>query len=260
MFKEESNGAFNNGLFSCPKIEGMHETAKRLYQAAKSLRNTEGQSAVARLLNASPQTLKNWEARGVSNPGMLTAQRLIGCSATWLETGCGDMVGDVLLLSSDTHRASARAESTAVEINLSEHPNLLEVPRVKFKLSAGISGYAVEPENGNGRPVFFETEWFLKNNYDPSRLFAVFVSGQSMETTLWDGDLVVINTAETKPYDGDVYAINYEGEMVIKRMRRDSGQWFATSDNPDQRRFSPKRCTEDVMIIGRVVHRQSERI
>jgi phage repressor protein C with HTH and peptisase S24 domain len=81
-----------------------------------------------------------------------------------------------------------------------------------------------------------------------------------MEPALWDGDLVVINTADTSPHDGDAFAMNYEGELVIKRLRRDAGEWWATSDNADQRRFAPKRCTEDVKIIGRVVYKQSERI
>lgn len=98
------------------------------------------------------------------------------------------------------------------------------------------------------------------NNYRPEMLFGVRVSGASMEPSLWDGDLVVINTADTDPHDGEAFAINYEGEMVIKRMRRDAGEWWATSDNADQRRFAPKRCTEDVVVIGRVIYKQSERI
>jgi DNA-binding transcriptional regulator YiaG len=87
----KTNVAFNNALFTKPTIAAMHETAERLYQAAKELLRITGQSAVARILNASPQTLKNWESRGVSKAGMLDAERLIGCSATWIETGHGRM-------------------------------------------------------------------------------------------------------------------------------------------------------------------------
>lgn len=70
----------------------MHETMKRLYEAAEELIGLTGQSDVARKLNQSPQTLNNWERRGMSKGGMLIAQRVIGCSAVWLETGQGDMV------------------------------------------------------------------------------------------------------------------------------------------------------------------------
>lgn len=158
MFNKESNATFNNSLFSCPKIEGMHETAKRLYEAAKTLRNIEGQSAVARLLNASPQVLKNWEARGVSKLGMLTAQRLIGCSATWLETGVGDMVVDGLLPSSDTHNALAGAQSHS---NIEVGPDVRgRIPLISW-VQAGMWSEAVDIYE----PGYAE-RWlpFLKNN------------------------------------------------------------------------------------------------
>ncbi len=91
MFKFKSNAAFNNILFSAGRIEGMHEVTQRLYLAAKTLRATEGQSAVAKLLNESPQTVKNWEARGVSKAGILKAASAIGVRAEWLATGAGEM-------------------------------------------------------------------------------------------------------------------------------------------------------------------------
>lgn len=62
----------------------MHLSAERLYLAAKQLRDVNGPSAVARLMEESPQTLKNWEARGISHSGALTAQKKIGCNALWL--------------------------------------------------------------------------------------------------------------------------------------------------------------------------------
>lgn len=54
--------------------------------------------------------------------------------------------------------------------------------------------------------------------------------------------------------------MNYEGELVIKRLVRGAGQWWLASDNPDQRRYPRKVCGEDVFCIGRIVHKQSERI
>ena len=70
----------------------MDKQMERLYAAAEKLKGIKGQSRLARLLNASPQTVKNWESRGISKQGMLEAQRAIGCSALWIETGEGEMV------------------------------------------------------------------------------------------------------------------------------------------------------------------------
>lgn len=82
-----SNIACNNALFNSFKIPPMHKSMERLYEAAKTLKGKEGQSEVARLLNESPQVLNNWEARGVSGSGALSAQRYIGCDANWILDG-----------------------------------------------------------------------------------------------------------------------------------------------------------------------------
>ena len=94
---------------------------------------------------------------------------------------------------------------------------------------------------------------------DP-QLLALKVQGASMETGLYDGDTVVVNLADTTPLDGEVFAFNFEGECVIKRLKRDAGEWWLTSDNPDKRRFPDKRCTDGVQVLGRIVFKQSERI
>jgi hypothetical protein len=65
----------------------MHKSMERLYQAAKQMKGVSGQSNVARLLNVSPQTVKNWETRGVSRDGALSAQLIIGCGVHWVLTG-----------------------------------------------------------------------------------------------------------------------------------------------------------------------------
>jgi phage repressor protein C with HTH and peptisase S24 domain len=134
------------------------------------------------------------------------------------------------------------------------------VARVRIKASAGITGWTVEHINGNGQPVFFRADWLAANGYKANKLYALKVSGSSMEPGLHDGDLVVINSADTSPKDGDVFVVNYEGEVVIKRMKRDAGQWFLSSDNANKTRYPDKLCDEHAQLIGRVIYKQSERI
>ena len=65
----------------------------RLYEAAKKLKKVDGQSALAKFMNTSPQKINNWESRGISSEGLLTAQELIGCNAIWIRDGIGEMYG-----------------------------------------------------------------------------------------------------------------------------------------------------------------------
>lgn len=141
-----------------------------------------------------------------------------------------------------------------------EESDFAAVRRVKFKISAGISGYSIEYLNGHRAPIFFRKDWLQQRGYNPDKLVAVTVSGASMEPSLFDGDLVVINLDDTKLIDGVSYAANYEGEVVVKRLKRDAGEWWLSSDNQDKRRYPDKRCTDQVFIIGRIVHKQSEHV
>ncbi|MEM4988813.1 S24 family peptidase [Collimonas sp. H4R21] len=259
MFKFEANSLCNNSLFKSGTITRMHETSKRLYEAAAALRDVRDPSSVARLIGASPQTLKNWESRGVSNQGMFDAERVIGCRAAWIRTGEGPMTAD---------------ESTTVDENITqylpkdyrrvveydpENDNYIEIKKVKLKLSAGITGFAIEPEGDQGRPIVFRKEWFRKNGYIPEKLIALGVKGESMEPTMSDGDTVVVNTGDIALKDGETYAINYDGEDIIKRLVKDYGRWFLVSDNPDQKRYHRQECTgATCIVVGRVIVLQRE--
>jgi len=84
MFSKKANVACNNILFSLAKIGVMHPSMVKLYDAAKNSRGVVGQSAVARALVESPQTVKNWEQRGISKGGAVKAQAVFGCNANEL--------------------------------------------------------------------------------------------------------------------------------------------------------------------------------
>jgi hypothetical protein len=157
-----------------------------------------------------------------------------------------------------------RPASSRVKVSVSDpgDPRFTFIPKVRLQLTAGITGFAVEPEFDNDEPALsaVPTDWVVQRGYSPSSLIAIHVRGESMEPTFYAGDLVVLNTADTQPVDGGVYAINYEGEPVVKRMSRDAGQWWLTSDNPDQRKYHRKVCSGDAcIIVGRVVRRETER-
>ena len=137
----------------------------------------------------------------------------------------------------------------------------IRIPMVKLRITAGITGFQTEPDTSDGATLSLHEGWVKRTNLNPSKLLAIRVRGESMEPTIYEGDTVVINTADIRPVDGVVFAVNYEGESVIKRFSRDAGEWWLTSDNPDQRRHHRKICRgEACLIIGRIVRRESDRI
>lgn len=147
-----------------------------------------------------------------------------------------------------------------IEVSLDANPDYPSIRRVRFKLSAGASGFGVEYLNEFGPPIVFQRQWFDKRGLRPEHLYAFSVVNGSMEPGLHDGDTVVVNTEQSEPRDGRVYAVNYEGELVVKRLIRDDGNWWLSSDNPDKSRYPRKKCHDGVFIIGEIIHKQSELI
>jgi len=225
---------------------------KRLYEAAEALRGIKGQSELARALNLSPQTVNNWEARGMSKSGMLSAQALLGCSATWLASGEGEMtIGGPVPV----------GPFQAVRVAEVDDPDFVPIPMVKLRLQAGMTGFQTDPDRRDGGTIGMRRAWVERERLDPEQLIAIQVRGESMEPALYEDDIVVINVADRKLVDGVVFAFNYEGEAVVKRLSRDAGDWWLTSDNPDQRKYHRKICRGDAcIVIGRVVRKESGRI
>jgi phage repressor protein C with HTH and peptisase S24 domain len=112
-----------------------------------------------------------------------------------------------------------------------------------------------------GGTLGMRRSWIDRTGLNPNALIAIQVKGDSMEPSLYEDDVVVLNTADKRPADGVVFAVNYEGEAVVKRLSRDAGEWWLTSDSPDQRKHHRKICRgEACIIIGRVVRKESDRI
>lgn len=149
----------------------------------------------------------------------------------------------------------------AKEIDIEKNEDYPAVKKVRIKVSAGITGYGIDSYEDDGSMIVFKADWYRDNKFNPEKLIALTVSGDSMIPTLYDGDTVVINTADTDLKDGEVFVFNLDGEVVIKRAVRDSGQWWLDSDNKNNTRFTRKSCPDGICIpIGKVVQKQSMRI
>ncbi|UOD28755.1 helix-turn-helix transcriptional regulator [Massilia violaceinigra] len=180
----------------------------------------------------------------------------LGVNALWLETGRGG-------------RDSVSAPSAALDLLPGAMPVIVgdddedsvKIPMVTLHLQAGMTGFQTENDRRGGGSCNVPKRFIAEQRLDPARLIAIHVRGDSMEGSLYDNDLVVINTADTKPVDGVVFAVNYEGEAVVKRMARDAGDWWLNSDNLDQRKYPRKICRGDAcIVIGRIVRKESSRI
>lgn len=250
----------------------IHPTAARLLEAAKTLKGAEGPSDVARLLGVSPQQVTNWKSRGVSTEGMLDAQRLIGCSATWLQTGEGEMIdastqhvleqGDSAM-NEQTRRVIADllpAEKGNVlvwgeEADLPDDPERVWIDRFDYHFSAGSGLIQWEVREKHSLP--FTKSFFKAKGARPKDCKLLMLRGDSMEPWADDKNMIMVDTSSIRIMDGEKYAIYFEDEPLVKQIFKEAGGGIVLhSINPKypDRLVTPEKL-DFVHIVGRVIYR-----
>lgn len=69
-------------------------------------------------------------------------------------------------------------------------------------------------------PLLINNNWFKSKNLIPDDLRAMHVKGNSMAPNLENNDIVMINTNDVEPVDGETYAIIYNKHFFIRQIRQ----------------------------------------
>lgn len=136
----------------------------------------------------------------------------------------------------------------------------VRIPLIEMRLQAGVPGFQADEEYEASQQMHLPRAWLDQKGLRQAALVAMRVKGDSMYPSLSEGDTVVVNTSDRKMVDGAVFAVNYEGKAVIKRLEREAGTWYLSSDNnlPEFRRRAIR--DNETIIVGRVVRKESDRI
>jgi phage repressor protein C with HTH and peptisase S24 domain len=150
--------------------------------------------------------------------------------------------------------AAYRAQQAAME------QDVIAVPLVTLWLRAGMPGYVTSSRRtatDEAPRALFSSAWVAQHGYRPDQLLALEMRDNSMEPSLHEGDVLTVDARQMDPVDGFVFAANYEGVCLIRRVVRDHGAWWLVADN--HQRFPRKQLVApDAILIGRLVHVDSE--
>jgi len=141
-------------------------------------------------------------------------------------------------------RLAKEAESIGNAVSIDDSDNVAHVKMLAVEVSAGKGkkGTDVVEEEGE---LYFKRSFLGKAGVSPANAAVVHVAGSSMEPTINDGAVILINRADTTPRQGFVYAFVH-GEMLhVKRFVKEGECWIARSDNPD------KVGNPDIVIDGK---------
>ena len=123
------------------------------------------------------------------------------------------------------------------------------MPRLALGASAGPGAVPVE-ERAVGA-FRFAARWLREQGLDPAMLSAIRVEGDSMETTLRDGDEILVDRTPRPLRDG-IHVVRTGDALLVKRLDLAiPGKIALVSDNPAYRTI--ELVPDEVEVIGRVV-------
>jgi phage repressor protein C with HTH and peptisase S24 domain len=163
----------------------------------------------------------------------------------WLSEGVGEM------LARRAHGPDENGSPSKKEYAL--------IPQYTARASAGSGYHNDHVELTEGQGLVFKRDWLKRLSLKEESSCVIYAEGSSMEPTISDGDVLLIDRASTEPRNGKVYAIQRpDGSVSVKRLVQTfAGGWVVRSDNPDKTLYADEQISADdlqhVEIIGRSV-------
>jgi phage repressor protein C with HTH and peptisase S24 domain len=138
-------------------------------------------------------------------------------------------------------------------VKTEDYDDYTYIPLFRQEVSAGHGAF---PHDKPPRErLAFLQEWIKSRGLDTNSLFLLPVAGESMEPTLSQGDVVLVDKSVDHVCADGLYVLRLDSHLYIKRLQRlPGGAITVISDNPAYKEFyiGPE-TSDDVAIIGRVV-------
>lgn len=212
----------------------------------EAIERVGGKDKAAEIMDKSEKQVRRY--LGGHEPPLMAVASLAeasGLSLDWIVFGRGEPIA---LIEAKGHfpHADQRARELMDEFVL--------VPRYDIRAAAG-GGSVIHSEQIVDY-LAFKSDWVRHTlRVPPSALLLIEAMGDSMEDTISDGDLLLVNTSEPRIKDNAIYALSVGGDLIVKRIqRRLDGTLIVKSDNA---RYDPEEVpphmTDQLRVIGQVI-------
>lgn len=197
-----------------------------------------GPSAVARRAEMYLGTLNRYRAgREMPSSALVSLARSTGVRLEWLATGEGPMLADQPVVAAPA-----------------APPGYVLLPLVEARAAAGNHG-GLSSDQFVDFIAFSEVYLRRTLNRNPQNLALLTASGDSMDPTIRDGDLLLVDTSARRIETSRIYVLAINGGLLVKRidLRRD-GSVVIKSDNPVyDAEIVPAGETGTLAVLGQVI-------
>lgn len=227
----------NSGVF-------MNSFSDRLIQRMHDL--NLNQVTIYTRIGVSRGTISGWVSGKMDQPrgdNLEKLAKVLRCSAKWLAFGDDEDLPTDNGLGLDSSQLGT------------SNKNFVNIPIYDIELSAG-NGRTSNGESITGEYPIHQS--IIESMGVPASEAAIVkVRGDSMTDTLWDGDVVLIHTADKTPISDKIYAFRLDNELRVKRFFKQlDGSWRVVSDSNDKGSYPDEVVSahniEQLTILGRV--------
>lgn len=204
---------------------------------------------LARAVGVSPSAFRKW-LRGQAEP---SRERLValadaaGVGIAWLAKGDGPEPQFPDL------RGAGGAEPAGRTASSVDPRRFLVLPK---RVQAAAAGAGTPPAPPESEFIAFGHDWIRNSlGLEPEDLLLERAVGESMQPTIHDNDLLLVDITDRRLREFGVYVLEYQTERLVKRVQRKlDGSLILISDNAiyETERIPAERVGE-VAVLGRVI-------
>lgn len=203
----------------------------------QSVIGNRSKSEFARLCGVPESSVRQW-VDGTSLPSaekLMAIASATGISIDWLLLGKGSK-------NSIGHGA-----------DFGGSPAVVPVQRLHVAASAGFGAYSAGSPSTD--VVDLPRRVLDRAGCKPASARILDAAGSSMEPTIGDGDLLLVDIAKERriPVEGRIYVLSVGDALFVKRLRRSANGWMMVSDNRAHFAEEPIPADAAVTIHGQVV-------
>lgn len=140
------------------------------------------------------------------------------------------------------------------DVSSSIPPGYTLIPHIDVKAAAG--DFVLLPGEEIVDFILFLTDYLRRDlRVNPDNVVVIQAKGDSMDPTIRDTDLLLVDLGQAFDADDAVYVLNYEGRIMVKRLQfRFDGALKIMSDNPKyEAQLVQKTDGDRIRLVGRVV-------
>lgn len=179
-------------------------------EQSKATKKSKGQiiADLAKHCAIKAPSIYNWldgTTKNLQGMNLIKTAEFFNVSPAWLNSGKGPKT---MLIMRETPAEYAQGVSDKDFVLIEELAN---------DLGAGNGGSLKEYDEVDGHRAY-RRDWIEKNGFNPNKLKLLQVKGDSMVPYVFDGNKVLINTADRRIIDGEHYAIRVGDYCKVKRL------------------------------------------